>query len=244
MSLNTYSSKGHSGSLILLHGALGDAQSLMPVAQLLSGHWDVHVPDLPCHGKSSETNEALTIDTLVDFLDAYINTCTGHQPVVFGYSLGGYVALAHAQRFPGAIARIVTYGTKFHWSVREATRQVSMLDAEKIVQKVPAFAELLSARHGASYWRNVLLRTAHLMEALGRQPVVTPESVGGVAIPVDIFWGSEEKMVTQAESEGIAGHMADARFHLVPGLPHAIEQIPPQTVADLIKQSLSQEHHP
>ncbi len=224
-------------ALILLHGALGSASLLTEVASLLSRSFTVFSPDLPGHGERSGEEVSLTVDFLVDFLHAHIAQQGFSRPFVFGYSLGGYVALSHALKYPGEIGQILTLGTKFHWDQDEAQAQLKFLNVDIIREKVPLFAQLLKQRHGVAHWTSVLSRTAELMLHLGTHPVLLPETVQSIAIPVSIMLGAEDQMVTHAESQRIADSIPRGDLRILPGLPHAIEKIPVNVVVQLIRET-------
>jgi pimeloyl-ACP methyl ester carboxylesterase len=225
-------------SLVLLHGALGTRETLTPVADLLKNQYVVHVPDLPAHGALADDTSAFTIDGFIDFLDAYLSAHQLNQPAVFGYSLGGYIALAYALRHPGKLHSICTLATKYHWSPEIAEREIRMLDPDVIEAKVPQFASVLRLRHGDPRWKALLAGTATLMTQLGAQPVVTPGTVLDCTLPVTIALGTDDKMVSEAESRAIAEALPNAEFRLMPEVPHPIEKVEPGIVAGLIQNTL------
>jgi len=232
MTLHTLS--GRRTQIVLLHGALGNATTLRPVSDRLPGHFAVHCPDLPGHGGRSRENQPLTCASLVSFLEDFLNENGITDPVVFGYSLGGYIALAHAIQYPGRIARILTLATKFEWTPETASREIQKLQADVIETQVPAFAAALRERHGADQWKEVLSRTAQLMQGLGTHPEVTPETAAQVQIPVLIAVGSEDRMVSHEESQRLAQSIPGGRFKLIDGAPHAIERISPEVITALV----------
>ena len=223
-------------TLLLLHGAIGDSETLDPLVEALETDFDVHVPDLPGHGGKSAMTMSGGINALSRFLDNYINEQELDNPFVWGYSLGGYMALYHALVFPHVIKRLMTCGTKFNWNPEEAAKQVKLLNGDAIEIKVPAFAEVLKERHGPRHWKSVLKHTADLMTDLGLHPLLTPETVKQITIPVCITVGSEDQMVTRSESELMAQSLPQGEFKLLDGLPHAIEKMNTQLLVSLIRQ--------
>jgi pimeloyl-ACP methyl ester carboxylesterase len=222
-------------SLILLHGALGNATTMQPIADVLKDQFDVHMPDLPGHGTQSQGHLPFTVSSLTYFLHAYLKQHQITEPILFGYSLGGYIALHHALFYPGVIRKIITLGTKFYWNPEEAEKQKKLLDAEVIENKVPAFAQVLKERHGEANWKSVLAKTSGMMYQLGQKPLLTPEIVQGISTPVCITLGSEDQMVTQQESIEIAQALPQGEFKVLEGLPHAIEKVPGEALAELIR---------
>ena len=85
---------------------------------------------------------------------------------LFGYSMGGFIALLSAANGNKKIHSITTLGTKMKWSPRIAENEVKQLNPELIEEKVPAFAKSLEERHG-DHWKDLMRRTADYMVLLG-----------------------------------------------------------------------------
>ena len=125
--------------LLLLHGALGDKRQLVPIKDYLSSVYDVHSLNFSGHG--GESMPALfSIELFTENLMEYLEEYNLKNVKIFGYSMGGYVAL-NVARFTQRIGCIITYGTKFHWTPDSAQHEIKKLDPEKIRQKVPVFTE-------------------------------------------------------------------------------------------------------
>jgi enterochelin esterase-like enzyme len=98
------------------------------------------------------------------------------KPTVFGYSMGGYVALYLAHSQPTLLGNIITLGTKFEWTPKIAQKEIKMLDAKVIIEKVPKFAEALKTRHGND-WELLLWKTATMMVDLGNTNALSLEDI-------------------------------------------------------------------
>src|SRR6186713_1921048 len=169
--------------ILILHGALGSASQLEPVKSTIENNGAVvHSLNFSGHGGASFQNnfgiEQFANDTL-----HYIKSHQLKQVNIFGYSMGGYVALWLAKQHPEVIGKIVTLGTKFDWSVESASQEVKKLNAEKILEKIPAFARILEKRHAPHDWRMLLQQTANMMMALGESPLLTKEILQNIQHP-------------------------------------------------------------
>jgi pimeloyl-ACP methyl ester carboxylesterase len=225
-------------ALILLHGGLGDAKLMTPLSEHLNDAYQVICPDFPGHGSNSNVAVIFSIDHFTDFLQQIILDHDLHRPIVFGYSMGGYVALNHVLKYPGRLGKVVTYGTKFRWNPDEATLQSQYLKPQKMEEKVPHFVQLLQNRHG-DQWQQVVLRTADLINELGQEPPLTPRTVQRIDIPTYILLGNEDKIVTIEESERLVACIPDATFRHIKGLHHEIEKVDPAILASHLKNCLS-----
>src|SRR3954467_4259707 len=112
--------------ILLLHGALGSVDQLSGIAQSLSAGYEVHTFDFYGHGcRTSEGTFSMTL--FASQLEKYIQEHQLAKPDIFGYSMGGYVALYLASQKPGLLGRILTLGTKFQWTSDYAVRETGKL---------------------------------------------------------------------------------------------------------------------
>ena len=88
--------------LVMLHGMRDVAMSLMPVAQALSRHYQVYLPDLRGHGLSAQSGDYAMPHFLFDLhclFDQLIDKPAG----LFGHSLGGQIASRFAALYPDLV---------------------------------------------------------------------------------------------------------------------------------------------
>lgn len=86
--------------LVLLHGFTENNRmwdSLMPY---LGDVFSVIRPDLPGHGESEFPESIQTIDGLADWLARFLKSLNIRKCYLAGHSLGGYIALATAEKYP------------------------------------------------------------------------------------------------------------------------------------------------
>ena len=91
--------KGSGFPVVLLHGFCETAEMWFPFADALSEHYQIICPDLPGFG-NSPLSEDISIESAADDLVEYLQSLDIQQFVVIGHSLGGYVALAMAEKYP------------------------------------------------------------------------------------------------------------------------------------------------
>jgi pimeloyl-ACP methyl ester carboxylesterase len=232
--------------ILVVHGALGSAAQMQPVAEALRTLGNVVVVELPGHGDTPLPEDtSFGMGTFADAIAAEVarlESAAGDAgmpvlaPVVFGYSMGGYAALALEARDPGRLAGIVTLGTKFEWTPEIAEKESSRLDPTAIAAKVPRFAETLAARHaGAGGWEIVLLRTAALLRDLGDSPLLNASALAGIGIPVCIAVGSRDDTVGAEDSARVARSMRSAVTVIVDDAPHPIERVSPDAIRSLVR---------
>ncbi|MEL7249258.1 MAG: alpha/beta fold hydrolase [Bacteroidota bacterium] len=223
-------------SLILLHGALGSAQTMQSLQQALAPDFDIHTLDFLGHGPSPA--QAFDIPTLAQQVKNYIQSTGLEQPHIFGYSMGGYVALYLAQQMPTLVGRIITLGTKFAWSPEIAAKSIRGIQADKIEEKVPQFASYLKSLHGETEWRTLLLHTADMMKDLGVSAPLNTTNATQIANTALICLGDEDNMVSHEETSSFAEAMPQGQFQLLPQTQHPIQKVDSNALAPHLRSFL------
>ncbi len=224
-------------SLLLLHGAIGSKEQWVPLTEALKSDFDIHCFNFPGHG-GDDTTEPFSMHA---FAKATIAYCEKHElkdPLAFGYSMGGYVALLAESLHPGTFKKIVTLGTKYEWSEEIAAKEVKMLRPDVIEQKVPAFAQQLANRHGNTNWKEVLQKTAAMLLNLGEHPLLSTSALQQILCPTMVLLGDKDNMVSQNETQFATNHLPNSQFQLIPNTPHPIEQVDVSVLATIIRKFL------
>lgn len=143
---------------------------------------------------------------------------------VFGYSMGGYVALYLAHTNPALVESVITLGTKLFWDEATAAKEVSMMQPERIEQKVPAFAENLNSLHYPNNWKEIMLSTADMLTDMGKENPLSPAAFENIKVPVLLMLGDSDKMEGLPETVHAFQQMPLAQLAVLPATPHALEQ--------------------
>ena len=222
--------------ILLLHGAIGGSVQVQPLADALSGHYDVHLFSFPGHGGTPMPEEPFSISAFAAYTLKYIEENKLNNIIVFGYSMGGYVALYLARQYPQLFARIVTLGTKFHWDEPTAAKEVKMLNADAIAAKVPAFAKALEQLHAPNNWKEVLQQTAAMLTGMGKDNPLKPEDYPQITTPVLVMLGDRDNMVTLDETVQVYKQLPNAQMAMLPGTPHPVEKVDVELVVCFIQR--------
>lgn len=212
-------------TLLLLHGAIGAADQLQPLAQVLAAHYNVHTLSFSGHGGIVPHAEGYSIRVFANDVLDYMQLNGLEQVSILGYSMGGYVAMYLAAHCPDKVERVMTLATKYLWTEEIAAREVKMLVPEKIEEKLPAFAATLAQRHAPVSWKEVLHATAAMMRELGEMPVLTEEVYARISTPCLLLLGDRDKMVSLEETVDVYKCLPNAQMAVLPGTAHPIEQV-------------------
>lgn len=187
-----------------------------------------HLLDFEGHGAAGARGRAFRIEHFAENAAAYVEreaAALGGPVRIFGYSMGGYVALHLAAARPALVERVMTLGTKFQWTPEIAARETGMLDPARIREKVPHFARALAERHTAEGWETVLDRTAEMMRSLGEHAPLGAAELGSVGQRVRIAVGDRDATVTLEESAGAYRALPNAELEVLPATPHPLEKV-------------------
>lgn len=107
---------------------------MAPLKKALAGRLDAIAIDLPEHGKRAGEGASFSMAGFVADLDAVLQRADAGLNL-FGYSMGGYVALLYAAMKPEKVGRIFTLGVKLDWTPEGGQKAASRLDPDKIAEK-------------------------------------------------------------------------------------------------------------
>ena len=210
--------------LLLLHGALGSEAQFDALKKQFDIDYELHTFNFEGHG-GRPSNTPFSIDLFVDNTLQYLQSKELKRLSIFGYSMGGYVALQLARNYPAYVDRIITLGTKLDWTPAIAAQEIQKLQPDIIEQKVPRFAAHLKALHAPLDWKVVVQQTAQMMQALGNGQAITPDDFAAIERPVCICLGTEDQMVTIGESQRVVELIPQGSFQAIADCPHPIEQV-------------------
>lgn len=226
------------GTIILLHGALGNKTQLYKLAEILIQDFKVFTLDFEGHGDRPTTQPfsmALFSQNVLDFMEMNSIESTN----LFGYSMGGYVALHFAKNHKSRVQKIITLGTKWDWTVGFAAQEVRKLHPEKMLEKVPKFVSALEKAHSGNDWKEVVQRTAQLMTDLGNGSRLKDHDFTQIHQEVLMLLGDQDNMVTYKESEDISRLLPNGKLHVLKDTPHMIENLELGAIKQAIDDFLS-----
>ena len=108
-----YRSIGNGKPLVLIHGFAEDGDIWKNQVEFLKDHFKLIIPDLPGSGKS-ELIDDMSIEGMSEVIKAIIDLELQKFPLqgaegvwVAGHSMGGYIALALAEKYPSLLTSLV-----------------------------------------------------------------------------------------------------------------------------------------
>lgn len=166
--LNVYYEEYGSGKpLILLHGGTVTSQMWQPFLSFFVPHFRVITPDSRAHGKTNNPSGELSYHLMADDVIAFIQALNLTEPLVFGYSDGGQIALEIGMRYPNIPAALVVGAAWYKFSEtyinflkRVGFEGLGMVNFEKIQSHAPEWVSVLKTEHthtdDSDYWQTLL----------------------------------------------------------------------------------------
>lgn len=222
-------------NLILIHGALGSAQEMLPIVPFFEKNYTVHCYEIPGHGARKTELEKYTLTEIVDDFRAYISEIG--DSLVFGFSLGGYLALTASLQGEKRITGVVTLGTKVKWSLEEAKNEVQNLDLDFLQTKAAPFYTYLKELHG-EHLESLCEATGKFMLDLGVNPPLGTSVVSKIKIPVRMGRGGKDRMVDSESTKELVDAMTFGFYTEIPSFSHPIGFLKSNHVARFVSVQL------
>lgn len=98
-----YTDEGQGNAVVLLHGFLENASMWKPFTSKLSQNNRIITIDLLGHGNTGCIGYIHTMELMAEVVDTILKHLNIKHSTIIGHSMGGYVALAFAEKKPEAI---------------------------------------------------------------------------------------------------------------------------------------------
>lgn len=113
--------------VVLVHGWGISSAYFIPLAERLAVDFEVYVPDLPGHGRSSRGARALDVPGQAMALLDWMEAAGIERAILVGHSLGCQLVTAVAQHSPDRVARLVLIGPTVDPKARHLPSQLARL---------------------------------------------------------------------------------------------------------------------
>ena len=166
-----------------------------------------------------------SVDLFAKDVIRFLNSHEIRKINIFGYSMGGFVALYLASHYPDRVQRVFTLGTKFNWNKETVKQQIRLLDASVIKEKLPHYAEELRQIHHPNDWVEVINKTVEMLKKLGKKNPLSEEDLNQLEIPVLIGMGDRDNVVIIEESIYSYRLLKKGELLILPNTPHPIHNV-------------------
>jgi pimeloyl-ACP methyl ester carboxylesterase len=218
--------------ILLLHGAIATQNQFDSFTPLLVDHFTCHTLNFSGHGPDISTRP-FGIEQFAEDVLHWMDANALNKIDIFGYSMGGYVAMYLAFFHPEKVGDIFTLATKIDWTPENAKFETSRLNPEKIAKKIPAFANKLNALHHD--WKAVLTHTSHMMTKMGLSPILTHHRLAQINHRVLIGVGDQDTTASPQAARPVSNVLCNAQLLILEDTPHPFEQVDKSVLSIHIK---------
>ena len=224
--------EGEGAPLVLMHGFGGDLNSWMFNHEPLAAGRAVYALDLPGHGGSQKSVGAGDLATLAGAAVAFLHAAGIGKAHLAGHSLGGGVALLVALDNPARVASAtlispVGLGPEINIGYIEGFIEAGKRKEMKpVLQQLFADPELVSRDMVMDVLKakridgavDSLKTIAGAVFAGGSQTLRLSGRLADLAPPVQVIWGTDDRIVPAAHADnlpqGVAVHRLDGAGHM------------------------------
>jgi pimeloyl-ACP methyl ester carboxylesterase len=245
--------QGTGPALLLLHAFPLDHRLWAGTAGAFSGAWRVLVPDLPGFGRArlDAAPDVLTMDDFADAVARALDAARVRPRAVAGCSMGGYVALALAERRPDLVPSLVLVDTRARAdepaeaegrsallaALGAAGQGAGMLLAERMLPRLLA----PSAAPGLVALVRDWIRSAPVdaVRAAVRGMAVRPDRtavLAGFGGPVLVIGGEHDPITGPGEMRALAAAAPRGAAAIIEGAGHLPQIERPERFRDLLTE--------
>ena len=227
--------------LILMHGTGGHLEAFAKnVRALVGAGYRVIAYDYPGHGWTTTAESDLEIDDYIDHLVGLMDALGIERAHLSGESLGGWVAIKFAVRYPERVGRLVLNtpgGTMATPEVMERIRSLSqaaaddpseerirvrlewlMADPKSVTDELVAIRRGVYSRPGFSdSMRHILCLQD---PEVRRRNLVTDEELAAITAPTLAIWTSDDPSGPAKAGLDMAERLVAGEFQLIEGAGH------------------------
>lgn len=228
---------GTGRSVVLVHGWGLHGGVWRELAARLAKSFHVVVPDLPGHGRSRDSSDGFTLETLAEAIQQRV----AGPAVWIGWSLGALVALTAARRFPVAVERLALIGAtpRFvqapDWPHALAAESLAQFARELETDYRGTLLRFLSLQAGAGDIGRETLRRLRARLAESGEPAPAALRAGlrllaetdlrgslpEIGAPALVLHGAYDRLAPPAAGEYLATRLPAARLVAIPAAGHA-----------------------
>jgi 3-oxoadipate enol-lactonase len=231
---------GHGAPLVLLHAFPVDARIWDPQRAALSAKRRVITPDFAGFGRARDLATRTSIDAHADDIQTLLDALGIPKATLIGLSMGGYVALAFARRYPAQLSRLVLADTRAGADSPEVKagreRMIAQVEAEGMAALFDGLLPRLLTGAATAEVKERVRRIAldqapdgmiAAQRAMRDRPDQT-HVLGTIDIPTLVIVGEHDAITPPADTTRMVEALRCASLEIVKGAGHLSNQEAPE----------------
>jgi pimeloyl-ACP methyl ester carboxylesterase len=262
-----YVHKGQGTPILLVHGiaaSLHDWDELMPA--LAQNGYAAYALDLLGHGKSGKPNiRAYQMEWLFEHFAGWIDSLhLSEPPVLCGHSLGGYLSLEYARRFPGRTRGLILSNPYYRLGQLSALLRLSYHRPHLnglIIERTPHWMFRMIIDASSLAMGRTRGSVHHLPKKVRHQTTIdykrtspgaynlpnTAEDLSahlpGINVPTFVIWGDRDRTLSPDSFPELVQTLPNAQAKIISGAGHVPHQSDPQEYNQLVMGFLDSLSH-
>lgn len=225
-------------TLLFIHGAAGSTlNETAPLIRHLEPSFHTVGVDLSGHGASSFVPDgSLRMEAFVQDAIAALDAVDEPSAHVFGFSLGGAVAIRLAQVYPECVGRLALFQTNVRWPADLASRMERRLNLERKPQQPPERAHDVTDVH-----ENPERLFRELRSFIETLPVASEpmwHTLSEVTAPTLVSSVDRDPLFDLDVPRTLHEKLPNAQLAILPGAAHSLTEAPLSILASLVRNFL------
>ena len=246
-----YRAFGQGPTLVLLHAFPLSQDMWTPQVEALAAHCHVITIDLPGFGASQCTDGEASLDTLAALVHDFLRVLGHEQAVIGGLSMGGYIALAYARKYPAHLRGLILADTTARPDTPEQRgnrlRQIEQIEYEGLEPLATSFpARILTGgderlAKQLEHWivGNSAVGVQGALRAMAERPD-SMDVLPSIHVPTLVMVGGLDMATPPELAEEMVAHLPRGTFARIPQAGHLSNLENPQAFNAAVKKFMHQ----
>jgi pimeloyl-ACP methyl ester carboxylesterase len=238
-----YERRGKGTPLVLIHGYPLDHAIWNEVAGLLENDFDVILPDLRGFGESTTLETPYGMNEIAEDLAQLLKKLDIKKTMIVGHSMGGYVALAFAHKYPDQVIGLGLVGSQAPSDLpeRKEGRYKTAADVEeKGLSVVTPMTDKLSADQKIRDVVRPMIERQSKNGVVGALKAMAEREdarawLPDFTFPIVLVHGDKDELIPVERAQEIKVAISNAQLVELPGAGHLTMMEMPAKTAEALK---------
>ncbi len=225
-------------TIVFIHGLMLARESYDRQIEVLQSDYRIIAYDLRGQGRSQKSRDRLDLDSLTEDAAALIEKLHGAPAHIVGFSMGTFIAMRLAARYPHLVKSLILIGASAEAEEPENMPRYKMLiRLVRIFGPQPFVNPMMKILFGDTYlaepdrrkerrrWRRILARlprSLHHAAAASAHRKSIADELPQILAPTLVVSGAEDRPIAPSKSLAVAEAIGGAEFKSYPNTGHAV----------------------